>query len=111
MVLVGFSDVCTAFVVTFTHQKIEQQGNDGGASVDNHLPSVREAEERPRVQQSRDLGLDGLRQKRPRANNLGRRIGKSSWLGQLERINLGHGVSLLRWVLALVVENWNTLSL
>ena len=31
------------------------------------------------------------------AQNLGQRIGKSSWLGELENVSLGHGVSLLRW--------------
>ena len=51
------------------------------------------------AEQGRNLGLDGLRQQRSRAvaQNLGQRIGKSSWLGELENISLGHGVSLLRW--------------
>jgi hypothetical protein len=31
------------------------------------------------------------------AQHLGQWIGKSSWLGQLENVSLGHGVSLLRW--------------
>jgi hypothetical protein len=49
--------------------------------------------------QARNLGLDGLRQKRPRpvAQNLGQRIGKSPWLRELENISVGHGVSLLCW--------------
>jgi hypothetical protein len=49
--------------------------------------------------QGRNLGLDRLRQQRSRAvaQNLGQRIGKSSWLRQLENVSLGHGVSLLRW--------------
>jgi hypothetical protein len=51
------------------------------------------------AEQGCNLGLDGLRQKRSRAGaqNLGQRIGKSSWLGELENVSLGHGVSLLRW--------------
>src|SRR5262245_718134 len=32
-----------------------------------------------------------------RAPNLGQRINKSSWLAELENVNVGHGVSLLRW--------------
>jgi len=46
-----------------------------------------------------DLGLDGLRQQRSRAvaQNLSQRIGKSSWLGELENVSVGHGVSLLQW--------------
>src|SRR4051794_15540153 len=45
------------------------------------------------------LGLNRLRQRRSRAiaQYLGQRIGKSSWLGQLENVSPGHGVSLLRW--------------
>src|SRR5262245_57012796 len=45
------------------------------------------------------LGLDGLSQQcsRTAAQNLGQRIGKSSWLGELENVSVGHGVSLLRW--------------
>ncbi len=31
------------------------------------------------------------------AQNLGQRIGKSPWLGELENVSFGHGVSLLRW--------------
>src|SRR6516164_2902629 len=31
------------------------------------------------------------------AQNLGQRIGKSSSLGELEDVSVGHGVSLLRW--------------
>jgi hypothetical protein len=52
-----------------------------------------------RAQQARNLGLDGLRQKRSRAvaQNLGQRIGKSPWLRELENISVGHGVSLLCW--------------
>src|SRR5262249_17347678 len=48
---------------------------------------------------ARNLGLNRLRQKRPRpvAQNLGQRIGKSSWLRELQNISLGHGVSLLCW--------------
>src|SRR5438552_16775815 len=40
-----------------------------------------------------------LRQQRSRAvaQNLGQRIGKTSWLGELENVSVGHGVSLLRW--------------
>ena len=51
------------------------------------------------AEQGRNLGLDRLRQQRTRtvAQNLGQRIGKSSWLGELENVSVGHGVSLLRW--------------
>src|SRR5262249_48614722 len=51
------------------------------------------------AEQARHLGLNRLRQKRSRAvaQNLGQRIGKSSWLRELENISLSHGVSLLRW--------------
>src|SRR4030088_1664057 len=31
------------------------------------------------------------------AQHLGQRIGKMSWLGELENISVGHGVSLLCW--------------
>src|SRR5207302_3560554 len=50
-------------------------------------------------QQGCNLGLDVLRQQRAGAvaQNLGQRISKSSWLGELENISIGHGVSLLRW--------------
>jgi hypothetical protein len=45
------------------------------------------------------LGPDGLRQQRSRAvaQNLGQPISKSSWLGELENVSVGHVVSLLRW--------------
>src|SRR5262249_38835358 len=51
------------------------------------------------AEQARNLGLNRLRQKRPRpvAQNLGQRIGKGSWLRELQNISLGHGVSLLCW--------------
>src|ERR1700719_378608 len=51
------------------------------------------------AEQSRNLGLDRLRQQRSRAvaQNLAQRVGKSSWLGELENISVGHGVSLLQW--------------
>ncbi len=51
------------------------------------------------AEQGRHFRLDGLRQQRSRAvaQNLGQRVGKSSWLGELENVSLGHGVSLLRW--------------
>ena len=47
----------------------------------------------------RHLGLDRLREQRTRAltQNVGERIGKGPWLGKLENVSLGHGVSLLRW--------------
>src|SRR4029077_538513 len=50
-------------------------------------------------EQSANHGPDGLCQKGSRAvaQNLGQRIGKSSWLRELENISLSHGVSLLRW--------------
>ena len=49
------------------------------------------------AEQSRHFHLDGLRQQhsRPIAQNLGQRIGKSSWLGELENVSVGHGVSLV----------------
>src|SRR5206468_450723 len=31
------------------------------------------------------------------AQNLGQRIGKTSWLGESEHVRIGHGVSLLCW--------------
>src|SRR6266852_6121462 len=51
------------------------------------------------AQKGCNLGLDGLRQQSTGAvtQNLGQRISKSSWLGELENISIGHGVSLLRW--------------
>src|SRR5215207_154506 len=51
------------------------------------------------AEQGRDFGLDRLHQQRSRAvaKHLGQRIDKSSWLGELENVSLGHGVSLLRW--------------
>src|SRR5262249_29486240 len=51
------------------------------------------------AEQARNLGLNRLRQKRPRpvAQNLGQQIGKSSWLRELQNISLSHGVSLLCW--------------
>src|SRR5262249_9094811 len=50
------------------------------------------------AEQGCNLGLDGLRQQRSRAvaQNLGQRISKSSWLGDLETVSVGHGVPLLR---------------
>src|ERR671930_1793995 len=52
-----------------------------------------------RAEQGWDLGLDRLRQQRSCAvaQNLGQRISKTSWLGELENVSVGHGVSLLRW--------------
>src|SRR5262249_24184053 len=51
------------------------------------------------AEQGRNFRLYGLRQQRSCAvaQHLGQRIGKSSWLRQLENVSLGHGVSLLRW--------------
>jgi ATP-dependent DNA ligase len=48
----------------------------------------------------RKAHLERLLARRPDgivAQNLGQRIGKSSWLGELEDVSVGHGVSLLRW--------------
>ncbi len=44
------------------------------------------------------LGLDGLRKQRPRAiaQNFGQRIGECPWLGELQNISVGQGVSLLQ---------------
>src|SRR5262245_56359994 len=52
-----------------------------------------------RAEQGGNLSLDRLRHQRSCAvaQHLGQRIDKSSWLGELENISLGHGVSLLRW--------------
>src|SRR3954468_5384897 len=46
-----------------------------------------------------DLGLDSLRQQRPRAlaQNFGERVGERGWLDQLDDVILDHGVSLLWW--------------
>src|ERR1035441_1243148 len=51
------------------------------------------------AEEARNLGLHGLRQQRSRAvaQHIGQQIGKRPWLGQLDEIILGHGVSLLRW--------------
>jgi hypothetical protein len=51
------------------------------------------------AKQGRHFGLDGLRQKRSRAvaQGLGQRVRKSSWLGELEDVSVGLGVSLLQW--------------
>jgi hypothetical protein len=45
----------------------------------------------------RYLGLDRSRKQRTRAltQNVGERIGKDPWLGKLENVSLGHGVSLV----------------
>ncbi len=49
-----------------------------------------------------NLRFDGMGQKGTgsAAQHLGQRIGKRPWLGKLENVTLGHGVSLLRWSLA-----------
>src|SRR5262249_32287607 len=54
---------------------------------------------RPHPRTERPAPRDRVRTKRSRAvaQNLGQRIGKSSWLRELENISLSHGVSLLRW--------------
>ena len=51
------------------------------------------------AEEARNLGLHSVRQQRSRAmaQNLCQRIGKGLWLGELDHIMLGHGVSLLRW--------------
>ena len=51
------------------------------------------------VHASLHFGLDGLLQKRSRAvaQGLGQRVRKSSWLGELEDVSVGLGVSLLQW--------------
>jgi hypothetical protein len=45
------------------------------------------------------LRFDGLGQKGTgaAAQNVGQRIGKRPWLGKLDDITVGHGVSLLQW--------------
>ena len=51
------------------------------------------------AEEASNLGLHCLRQQRSRAvaQHIGQQIGKRPWLGQLDEIILGHGVSLLRW--------------
>jgi hypothetical protein len=54
------------------------------------------------AEQGRDFGFNGLRQQRARAvaQNLGQRIGKTSWMESRktpENVSVGHGVSLLQW--------------
>jgi hypothetical protein len=51
------------------------------------------------AEQGRDFGLNSLGQKCSCtiAQNLGQRISKTSWLGELEHVTIGHGVSLLSW--------------
>jgi hypothetical protein len=51
------------------------------------------------AEQGRNLGFDSLRQQRTGAvaQDIGRRIRKSSWLAELENISLVRGVSLLCW--------------
>src|SRR5258705_12496565 len=50
------------------------------------------------AKQRRHFGLDGLCQKRSRAvaQDLGQRVRKSSWLGELENVAFGLGAPLLR---------------
>src|ERR1700738_4935750 len=52
-----------------------------------------------RAEQCCNLDLDRLRQQRSCAvaQYLGQWISKSSWLGELENVSVGHGVSLLWW--------------
>src|SRR4029079_2303260 len=51
------------------------------------------------AEQGCDFGFDSLRQQRSRtvAQHLGQRIDKTAWLGKLENVSLGTGVSLLCW--------------
>jgi transposase InsO family protein len=65
--------------------------------VDGHIRSARVIEVLSRLVSTR--GLDRLRQQRLRAvaQDLGQRVGKTSWLGELENVSFGHDVSLLRW--------------
>src|SRR5216683_5370554 len=46
-----------------------------------------------------NLGLHGMRQQRSCAvaQNLSQWINKCAWLGKLENVSVGHGVSLLQW--------------
>src|SRR5882762_3019937 len=46
-----------------------------------------------------DLRFDGLGQQRTRAaaQDLCQGIGKGPWLGELDHVTVGHGVSLLHW--------------
>jgi hypothetical protein len=57
------------------------------------------------LEQSRYLGFDRLCEKRARTitQHLAQRIGKSSWLGELENVSVGHGVSSFdgEWRLAI----------
>jgi hypothetical protein len=47
------------------------------------------------IGQSRHLGFDRLRKKRACsvAQDLGQRISESPWLGELQNVSVGHGVS------------------
>ena len=55
------------------------------------------------------FGLDGLLQKRSRAvaQDLGQRLRKNSWSGELEDVSVGLGVSLVQWM----SEASNTLTI
>ena len=46
-----------------------------------------------------NLRFDGLSQQRTRAaaQDLREGIGKGPWLGELDHVSVGHGVSLLHW--------------
>jgi hypothetical protein len=47
--------------------------------------------------QTNVCGVSAGRSDRAVAQNLGQRVGKSSWLAELKNVSVGHGVSLLRW--------------
>src|SRR5262249_11681394 len=102
------ADALRAFVsaITYTwtaHRHRTNAGHDLALRQmpvpDQPLPAVLGQLVGMHAEQGCDLGLDGLRQQRSRAvaEHLGQRISKSSWLGQLENVSLGHGVSLLQW--------------
>jgi hypothetical protein len=61
------------------------------------------------VHSSLHFGLDGLLKRRSRAvaQDLGQRLRKNSWSGELEDVSVGLGVSLVQWM----SEASNTLTI
>ena len=72
----------------------------GQVAVAHHpAPTVLGQQAGEVVEECGHLNLDRLREKRarPAARHLGQRIGKCPWLGKLQNVTVGHGLSLLRW--------------
>src|ERR1019366_3033771 len=72
----------------------------GQMPVAHHAPGARLGLEiAMSVQKVSDLRLNRLRQQGacPTAQNLGERIDEGPWLGELDDVIVGHGVSLLQW--------------